>query len=70
MTFYTGPLPKSCDCCGASLAELFYDKRMPCGRWANVCWGCFSLESDGRLGTGQGQKYRKQPDGRFRKVDG
>lgn len=39
------------------------------GPWGNLCAECFRGNGC-RLGTGRGQKYEKQADGRWIKVGG
>lgn len=70
---YTGPVywlsPLTrCDMCGSQFHGTMYDARVQ-GCWGNVCHSCFTLDG-GRLGTGLGQKYELQGDGRWLKVAG
>jgi hypothetical protein len=62
------PTPEKCDLCAAPLGTepdtLMYDARTPNGMWGCVCDEC--VRNNGmRLGTGFGQRYRREADGRF-----
>lgn len=54
------------------LNGVMYDaKTIRGGQWACMCFGCwtaFAAYTD--LGTGKGQKYRQQDDGKWLKVEG
>lgn len=39
-------------------------------KWGIMTPASFATHGYGRLGTGFGQRYRKQPDGRWLKVEG
>lgn len=54
---------------GRPYGEVMYDAKTRHGPWANMSEESFRLESGtgGRLGIGLGQKYRRQPDGRWLK---
>lgn len=69
-TYYTNP-PADCQLCHADFKGVMFDARLPSlfNQWGNVCGHCF-VECGGRLGTGWGQKYEKQSDGRWLKVGG
>jgi hypothetical protein len=41
----------------------------PFGPWGNICKNCF-LENGCSTGTGRGQEYKLQDDGRWLKVKG
>lgn len=64
----TKPKPPKCDACGGSIGTVFYDARLE-GRWGNYCHYCFYAYG-GKLGVGNGQKYKKQVDGIYLKVGG
>jgi hypothetical protein len=73
MTTYINP-PTECDLCKADFDLDMYDAsaRVPgrLGRiWANLCEDCFAC-CDGHLGTGRGQHYQRQPDGKWLKIAG
>lgn len=67
---WVGTPPSHCDICKTELGTEFYDFRVPTvGQWANGCKACFKRYG-GRLGTGLGQKYVRQDDGKFNRVEG
>ena len=72
--FYAGEPPENCDICAQALAHenvgTFYDARTLNGRWATLCPYCVTEHTFGRLGAGWGQRYEKQPDGRWLKTGG
>lgn len=47
----------------------FVDGKTRRGPWANMCLRCFRIHGGG-LGTGQGQEYKLQEDGRWLKTAG
>lgn len=59
---------KNCDICGGDFKSTMYDASTRHG-WGNLCHYCFTIHGKG-LGTGLGQKYQKQPDNRWLKVEG
>lgn len=70
MKYWAGSVP-ACDTCDTPIVDKFYDAKTEMGPWANMCPSCFTLGPGlGRLGTGLGQEYTKQPDGRFGKTGG
>lgn len=71
MSTWCGPVPSNCDACDASIISKFYDAKTKMGPWGNLCPSCFVLGPGiGKLGTGCGQEYTKQPDGKFLKTGG
>lgn len=59
-----------CNLCEGALGSVMYDAREKwSGRWGNFCHSCFQAVGSG-LGTGKGQKYAKQADGKWLKVEG
>jgi hypothetical protein len=55
---------------GSPINEEFIDGKTRMGPWANMSpesWKRFGL---GRLGLGLGQRYRKQSDGKWLKIEG
>ena len=55
---------------GDPIVDEFIDGKTRMGPWANMSpdsWRRFGL---GRLGTGLGQRYQKQADGRWLKTEG
>ena len=67
--FWIGSPPDACDICAAVLVGIFIDGRTRMGPWANMCNTCHRQYGCG-LGTGCGQKYQLQDDGRWMKVAG
>lgn len=69
MTVYLN-LPSECQLCSANITTDFVDAKIPrFGRWGNVCLDCASAE-DVKYGTGHGQQYQLQSDGKFHRVKG
>lgn len=60
-----------CESCNVNLVEIgkFIDGKICRGPWAVLCPACHTNSGIG-LGTGRGQLYHKQPDGRWLKVEG
>lgn len=69
MTTYS-PTPVSCDTCNRDFSEavgtLMFDAKTRMGPWACMCDECFMKYGYG-LGTGRGQRYVRQADGKFHK---
>jgi len=61
--------PDDCDVCCSPIGDDFMDAKTTHGPWANLCPACFRKIGVG-LGTGRGQHYRRQPDGRYVKIEG
>lgn len=59
--------PKECDLCCAAITTKFVDGKTVIGSWASMCITCHDRRGVG-LGTGLGQRYEKQPDGRWAKM--
>ena len=61
-----------CDVCRKNLesSQFIYDAKTIFGPWALMCEDCFKEQTNGKLGLGIGQKYKRQEDGRFLKVEG
>ena len=71
MASWMGPAPTNCDVCETKITIKFYDAKTNIGPWASMCPSCHNLGPGlGRLGTGLGQEYTKQPDGKFLKTGG
>mgnify|MGYP001565158967 CR=1 FL=1 len=68
-SFWAGSLPEKCDLCGDSLKRGFWDARSRQGHWMIVCIGCHNDEVMSS-GTGHGQRYEKQKDGSWMRVEG
>lgn len=70
--YWVGGIGKDCQLCDKPYGPLMFDCSLaPIGstQWANVCYACFQ-ENHLRIGTGLGQKYEMQMDGRWLKVGG
>ncbi len=67
--YWLGPLG-GCDICKKPFNNVMYDVKTNIGPWGNLCESCFQLYTSRRLGTGQGQKFERQTDGRFLCVEG
>ena len=66
--YWAGSDPVKCDICKMAFGDTMFDSNTVHG-WANVCKTCFHFYGQG-LGTGRGQKYKKQADGRWMKTEG
>ena len=66
--YYIDP-PKTCDVCNDAIGNVFYDCATRLGGWANCCEPCFKKYGRG-TGTGLGQQFKRQRDGRFLKTKG
>ena len=60
---------------GVPIENIFYDARTFLGPWATMAPSSFELHRLGTdeassLGTGKGQRYERQPDGRWLKTGG
>lgn len=58
-----------CDICGEEFKDEFTNGKTAMGPWANMCPPCYKRHGRG-IGTGLGQKYQKQADGKWLKVAG
>lgn len=68
--FWIGPVA-DLDDFGVMITDEFIDGRtMPFGPWAIMAPGSWRLHGSPRLGAGWGQRYRRQADGRWLKVEG
>jgi len=71
--YWSGNAPKTCDTCSGPIANVFTDGKTNRGPWAIMCPAClprYFMPRDGKHGTGVGQQYTKQSDGRFMKTAG
>ena len=66
--FWLGSDPEMCDICGEPIIDEFVDGRTRQGPWGMLCPSCHEIQGVG-LGVGRGQKYRKQPDGQWLKIE-
>ena len=55
---------------GAPIVDEFIDGKIANGQWANMAPSSWRMYGLGKLGTGWGQRYEKQEDGRWLKVEG
>lgn len=68
--YWLGQLDPNCQVCGRPLDGTMYDVALgPGAPWGNICKRCF-VEYGCSLGTGFGQEYKLQKDGRWLKVKG
>jgi len=72
--YWVSPVESKCEFCGTPIKNKFYDARIKTntvnGAIAGIaCPTCFTLDGCG-LGTGKGQEYSKQKDGRWLKIGG
>ena len=66
--FWTGPLT-DCDIDHRPFVAVMYDAKTKSGPWGNLCDRCFEAHGVG-LGTGLGQRYERQDDGRWLRTAG
>jgi hypothetical protein len=64
---WIGPAPTDCDICHRQIKKIFVDGATRQGPWGNMCLPCHSAFGVG-LGTGKGQRYELQRDGRWAKM--
>lgn len=70
MVYWTGDVPARCQLSGRPIRSLFVDGRVPgTGSWALMTPGYFR-GIGGTYGTGCGQLYQLQEDGRWLKIEG
>lgn len=68
-TFWSGDV--NCDFNKSHDTHLvFIDGKTKMGPWAGMCESCFRRYGFGRYGTGFAQRYERQADDRYLKVDG
>lgn len=67
--FWLSPLGNTDDF-GQEYQGVMYDGKTRMGPWANMTEVSWKKYGVGKLGTGYGQKYLKQPDGKWLKVEG
>lgn len=77
--YYISPAPEACDLISDprfgtkhdNISEKgeFVDGRLRVGPWANMCMTCHKTHGVG-LGTGLGQRFTRQADGRWLKTGG
>lgn len=68
---WQGPVTERCETCETELKNVFYDAVTKHGPWAIMCPSCHNLGPGlGKVGSGVGQKFERQPDGSFVKTEG
>jgi hypothetical protein len=67
--YWMGSTPIRCEICQRSFGDTFIDGATSRGPWYLMHPACHDLFGRG-LGTGLGQQYAKQADGRWLKVGG
>jgi hypothetical protein len=55
---------------GSTYKNIMIDGQTKFGRWANMTETNWRIYGVGKLGIGFGQKYQKQADGRWLKIEG
>lgn len=71
MSYWMGTPPDKCDTCATKIDKVFYDAKTQYGPWGFMCPSCQKLGPGlDKLGTGLGQEYTKQEDGRWKKTAG
>ena len=66
--YWIGDIPSKDDF-GKPYDNVMYDAKTKQGPWANMSSASWKIYGVGKLGTGYGQKYVKQADGRWLKVE-
>ena len=67
---WSGSPPKTCNICPRSITTEFSDAVFPgVGSWVNFCPDCAKRHGV-RYGYGLGQRYVRNNDGEFEKVEG
>ena len=67
--YWTGTVDETDDF-GHPIDGEFIDGRTMIGPWASMSPRSWARHGVGKLGTGNGQRYRKQADGKWLKVEG
>jgi hypothetical protein len=65
--YWLGDPPTRCELCREPIRMTFTDGATRRGGWALMCPCCFGLYGLG-LGTGRGQQYTQQPNGKWLKT--
>ena len=69
-TYWIGDVPTHCQLSGREIKGIFVDGRVPgISSWAIMSPGTFRT-AGGQTGTGLGQVYKQQGDGRWLKIEG
>jgi hypothetical protein len=67
--YWTGEVPEKDDF-GHPIIGIMYDAKTQMGPRATMSKTSYQHYGVGKLGTGLGQKYERQPDGKWLKVEG
>lgn len=67
--YWMGDVPTKDDF-DATIVDEFIDGKTRMGPWALMTLATWRRLGVGRLGVGYGQRYQKQPDGKWLKVEG
>ena len=68
--YWIGSVPTHCEVCKIPINNEFVDGRVPgLGCWA-IMHPTYYKQNGGKFGQGFGQRYQKQFDGRWLKVEG
>lgn len=59
-----------CDYCGKEIDDILIDGRTKTGPWATMCKSCHKKYGVNKFGVGFGQKYKKNSEGKFIKIEG
>lgn len=60
----------TCDFCHKEIPHTLIDGKTMMGSWATMCPQCHAFYGYRKFGTGIGQKYQKDSNGKFVKVEG
>ncbi len=61
---------KTCDFCHKDIDDILIDGKTRIGPWAVMCSNCHIRFGYPTFGKGIGQKYKKNSDGDFIKIEG
>lgn len=61
---------RTCDFCHREINDILIDGKTKEGPWATMCTECHSLYGYNKFGTGIGQKYKKNSENQFVKIEG
>lgn len=67
--YWQGTQVADCDLCNQPITKRMIDGKTTSGPWGLMCVPCHKTHGTG-LGTGRGQAYEHQTDGRWLKVEG
>lgn len=69
LRYWMGSEVTECDLCEKKITDEFVDGNVRGLSWACMCPQCHASRGGG-LGTGRGQRYERQDDGRWLKTGG